>query len=161
MLAGWLFADLFLVLFLVVLSAQPSSSLTKHPALHKQTTEAHHAKQSHPARSPTVKLVPVGLENRITNFCIPQTNGQSLLTNFDSQLKAHGGEGRKAGFIQVFATGTDPGAAVEEASAAIAAIRKKDTDRAAFVGAFSQGLWGGESNGCGSDNLHFQIIFYI
>lgn len=161
MLAGWLFADLFLVLFLVALSAQSPVSLAGHAPLKKDTAQESHPRRPHPSGPLAAKPVPLGLENTITDFCIPQTSGQPLLSDFDDQLQADGRMGRRAGFIQVFATGADPSEAVQAATAAIAEVREKDTDRAAFTGAISQPLWGGESNGCGSDNFHIQILFYL
>jgi hypothetical protein len=161
MLAGWLFADLFLVLFLVALSAQSPGSLVRHAPLKKDTAQESQPRRPHPSGSPAAKPVPLGLENTITDFCIPQTSGQPLLSDFDDQLRAYGRMGRRAGFIQVFATGPDPSEAVQVATAAIAEVRAKDADRAAFTGAISQPLWGGESNGCGSANFHIQILFYL
>ncbi len=160
MLAGWLFADLFLVLFLVALSAQSPGSLARHAPLKKDTAQESHPRRPHPSGSLAAKPVPLGLENTITDFCIPQTSGQPLLSDFDDQLRAYRRMGRRAGFIQVFATGADPSEAVQVATAAIAEVRAKDADRAAFTGAISQPLWGGESNGCGSANFHIQILFY-
>ena len=161
MLAGWLFADLFLALFLAALSAQSPGSLAWGRAAEKRIRlkRATRGDCIRRARRP-LKPVPLGSLEHYHRFCgIPQLSGQPLLSDFDDQLRAHPRMGRRAGFIQVFATGADLSEAVQVATAAIAEVRAKDADRAAFTGAISQPLWGGESNGCGSANFHIQILF--
>jgi hypothetical protein len=159
MLAGWLFADLFLVLFMVALSTQPSTSLAAH--VHQvKTSQA--AQNKH--RSATRKSAQPGVANTPINICVSQSDA-SLVAGFDSQLKRQGLAGRRAGFILVFATGPDTDSAVAQATAAFELIKNTDPDRAAFARAGGEGLWGGDSDSCalngGTDNYHFQIFFYL
>jgi hypothetical protein len=159
MLAGWLFADLFLVLFMVALSAQPSTSLAAHVHQGKisQTVQKKHGSGTKKSSQPGVASTPV-------NICVSQSDA-SLVDGFDSQLKLQGLAGRRAGFILVFATGPDTDSAVTQATAAFELIKNTDPDRAAFAQAGGEGLWGGDSDSCaingGTDNYHFQIFFYL
>jgi hypothetical protein len=157
MLAGWLFADLFLVLFIVALAATPSASLTVKPRPPKPVP----SQQAVPAKPAKPELP--GMTNTPTNFCVSQ-GSRSVVTAFDAQVQLTGMAGHKVGFILVFATGTDPGAAVTKAAEAFSLIKSADPDKAALASAGGEGLWGGESNSCrvngGTDNYHFQVFFY-
>jgi hypothetical protein len=157
-LAGWLFADLFLVLFMVALASVPSASL----AIKSQPSKPVALKQA--ARPKPTKSAPPGMTNTPTDICVSQES-PSIVADFNAQVKRTGMAGRKVGFILVFATGTDPGAAVTRATEAFNLIKNTDPDKAAFAGSGGEGLWGGESNSCpvngGTDDYHFQVFFYL
>ena len=158
-LAGWLFADLFLVLFMVALASVPSASL----AIKSQSSKPVALK--HAARSKPTKSATPGMTNTPTDICVSQES-PSIVADFDAQVNRAGMAGRKVGFILVFATGTDPGAAVKMATAAFSLIKNTDPEiKSAFAGTGGEGLWGGESNSCpvngGTDNYHFQVFFYL
>ncbi|MCW2930363.1 MAG: hypothetical protein JWM19_1325 [Actinomycetia bacterium] len=162
MLAGWLFADLFLVLFMVALASVPSASLAAKSKPAKATTPS--AAHSTPAtpRKHTATSSP-GMSNTPIDICLSQES-TSVVADFDTQVKRSGMAGRKVGFIISFATGVDPGAAEVKATKAFDLIRDTDPDRAALATAGGEGLWGGETNSCkvngGTDNYHFQVFFY-
>src|SRR5271170_2176188 len=116
-LAGWLFADLFLVLFMVALASVPSASLAAKLQPSKPTA-LKHAAQHKPAKPPKqTKSATPGMTNIPTDICVSQQS-PSIVAGFDEQVNRAGMAGRKVGFILVFATGTDPGAAVTVATAA-------------------------------------------
>lgn len=157
MLAGWLFADLFLVLLVVMLASQPTIS-----AMRQKSIPVAHLK--HPQEP---KLFPAQLEHKPVNIVVNvlpanltsgATQGQAageLLTDITHQLAAQHLQRRRAGFILVFASGSvsDIGQAIESANAAIRILRHRDP--ANFGAASGEGLWSGEG-----DYLHFQIFFF-
>jgi hypothetical protein len=156
-LAGWLFADLFLVLFMVALASVPSASLAVKSQSSKATSKntGHHK---------TTKSATPGMTNTPIDICVSQES-PSIVADFDAQVKRKGMAGHNVGFILVFATGTDPGAAVTKATEAFNLIKHTDRHKAAFASAGGEGLWGGNSNNCpvngGTDNYHFQVFFYL
>jgi hypothetical protein len=158
-LAGWLFADLFLVLFVIALAAVPPASLTAHAKVSPPRQSAQPKSRKKPNKS-----TPPGVESTPTDICVSQATS-ALVADFDKQVQLKGLAGRKVGFILVFATGTDINAAVTEATAAFELIKNTDPDRVAFAGAGGEGLWGGSSDNCptngGTDNYHFQVFFYL
>lgn len=161
-LAGWLFADLFLVLFMVALASVPSASLAakSKPAKARTPSTAHSIPAT--SRKHTATSSP-GMSNTPIDICVSQES-TSVVADFDTQVKRSGMAGRKIGFIISFATGVDPEAADVKATNAFDLIRDTDPDRAALATAGGEGLWGGESNSCqvngGTDNYHFQVFFY-
>jgi hypothetical protein len=162
-LAGWLFADLFLVLFMVALASVPASSLAVKSPSSKPMGLTHPARPKPAKHSKPAKSATPGMTNIPTDICVSQES-PSIVADFDAQVKRAGMAGRKVGFILVFATGTDPSAADTIATAALKSIKGTDPDRAAFADTGGEGLWGGESDSCpvngGTDNYHFQVFFY-
>lgn len=158
-LAGWLFADLFLVLFVIALAAVPPASL----AAHAKTPAPRQSAQQKPSKGMR-KLVQPGVESTPTDICVSQTSS-TLVADFDKQVRLNRLTGRKAGFILAFATGPDANAAIAKATMAFELIKQTDPDRAAFADAGGEGLWGGSSNECrvngGTNNYHFQVFFYL
>jgi hypothetical protein len=165
MLAGWLFADLFLVLFMIALSAQPSVSQTAHvrPG-HHPTPVAAKPQQRALERAPAdfwIYVNPAGLSNDA-----PGSRTASLLIrDFNTELASLHLQGRQAGFVLVFATG-QVGAindALQEANNAIQIIQEHDA--ATFGHVSGEGLWGGQGSGqegihSGQAGFHFQIFFF-
>jgi hypothetical protein len=168
MLAGWLFADLFLVLFIVVFSSQPTV------ATPKPKVSASPSALASPGRSPTpspapkpsrlgLAPAPVSIDVLVTPAAIdnPATRAQAvrrLLASLNTQLTARHLDGQRAGFVLVFAgsvTGaSDPiDEAVRVATMVIPILGKQDA--AIFGAATGEGLWGGAD-----DFFHFQIFFF-
>lgn len=165
MLAGWLFADLFLVLFIVALSAQPSVSLAAHAKQEQRSVPvAAKPMQRGLERAPAdfwIYVNPVGLSSQATQA---QT-ASSLVQEFNHELASLHLHRRQAGFVLVFATG-EVGAindALQEANIALQIIQRHDA--ATFGHSSGEGLWGGEGSGqagvhSGQPGFHFQIFFF-
>jgi hypothetical protein len=174
LLAGWLFADLFLVLFIVAFSAQPSVTAVK-PTPTPTPTINHSASPSHTTSfkpSPTPKPTPPGMESTPVNAVItvspaavddPATRTAAvtkLLAGLNGWLRNHHLLGRSVGFVVIFATSvagaSDPlNEAIHVAQAIVLPDLEKQ-DSGAFGGAGGEGLWAGESGSF----FHFQIFFY-
>jgi hypothetical protein len=169
MLAGWLFADLFLVLFIVVFSSQPTVATPKvpvSPSAHVSPSVRASPRQAPKPRPPSR----LGLEPSPVNVYVsvspadidnPATRSQAaaqLLASLNKQLAARHLTGRRAGFVLVFAgsvTGaSDPiDEAVHVGTLVIPILRKQDA--AIFAAASGEGLWGGAN-----DLFQFQIFFF-
>jgi hypothetical protein len=170
MLAGWLFADLFLVLFIVVFSSQPTVATPKPKAPVPARPSPHPSGQPSPKASAKPKPSRSGLEPAPVSVDVavspsavdnpatrPQATAQ-LLASLNTQLAARHLLGRRAGFILVFAgsvTGaSDPiDEAVHVGTLVITNLREQDA--ATFAAASGEGLWGGAN-----DLFHFQIFFF-
>lgn len=170
MLAGWLFADLFLVLFIVVFSSQPTVATPK-PKVPISKAQASPSAHASPGQSPKPKQPSrLGLEPAPVNVDVsvspadidnPATRSQAvsqLLASLNAQLAARHLAGLRAGFVLVFAgsvTGaSDPiDEAVHVGTLVIPILRKQDA--AIFGTASGEGLWGGPD-----DLFHFQIFFF-
>lgn len=163
MLAGWLFADLFLVLFMVALSAQPSVSQAAH--VKKSHTLPVKPKSTQPVlqRTPAdfwIYVDPAGLSDQATRA----RTTSSLLQAFNSELASLRLQGHRAGFVLAFATAPMEAvnSALQEANSAISIIEKHDA--ATFGRASGEGLWGGQGSAqaghSGQPGFHFQIFFF-
>lgn len=175
MLAGWLFADLFLVLFIVAFSSQPAVPAAKPALTPTPPAVAHSASPSPtPSRkpSPSPKPAPVGLEQIPVNFVVkvppaavdnPATRAaavKKLLAGLNGWLSDHHLLGRTAGFVVIFATSVTGAAdpldeAIHVAQSIVLPDLKKQ-DSATFGRTSGEGLWGGGSG----DFFHFQIFFF-
>jgi hypothetical protein len=169
MLAGWLFADLFLVLFIVAFSSQPAVPV---PVPTPTVGVTHSASPSpSPTASPTPTPSPVGLDQNPYNPTIDVSPGavdnpvnraaavKQLISDLNSWLSVHHLLGRTAGFVIIFATSvTGAGDPVNEAysvaNSVLPVLRKQDA--AMFGRTSGEGLWGGSSG----DDFHFQIFFF-
>jgi hypothetical protein len=174
MLAGWLFADLFLVLFIVVFSSQPTVATQKHTV----ATQKHKAPASpsvRPSPVPSPRPTPtrppkLGLEPAPVNIHVsvspadienPATRPRAvarLLASLNTQLAARHLDHLRAGFVLVFAgsvagAGDPIGEAVHVATMVIPILSKQDA--AVFGTASGEGLWGGAN-----ELFHFQIFFF-
>jgi hypothetical protein len=168
MLAGWLFADLFLVLFIVAFSSQPTVATAKPAAAASPSASASPGRTPRPSPAPTpsrlgLEPVPVSIDVSVSPTAIdnPATRAQAtgrLLASLNAQLAARHRSGQRAGFVLVFAGGvagaSDPiDAAVHVAAMVIPILGKQDP--AIFAAATGEGLWGGSN-----DFFHFQIFFF-
>lgn len=158
LMAGWLFADLCLVLFVVGMSAAP----TVLPHRHVVPVKTHKTK----ARA-AAKPKPLALERRPidiwvnispSNFSSQGVSSQAaseLLSNLTQQITAQHMSGHKAGFVLVFASGSisATGQAIDSADTVLRLIQSRDGS--VFGQASGEGLWNGQG-----DNFHFQIFFY-
>jgi hypothetical protein len=163
MLAGWLFADLFLVLFIVAFSSQPSVPTVKPTSTPTPTAS--------PRPSTAPKPTPVGLEPAPVNPVIevspaavdnPATRAAAvaeLLAGLNGWLKDHHVLGRSAGFVVIFATSvagaSDPVDEAIHVAQTIVLPDLKKQDSATFGRTSGEGLWGGAGN-----FFHFQVFFF-
>lgn len=170
MLAGWLFADLFLVLFIVAFSSQPAVPAATSTHKPKPTVSPSPTVRKTPKPAKPHKPAPLGLEQNPVNIEVnvspadvdnPATHAQAvaaLLSGLDAQLAAQHRLGEKSGFVLIFATSvagaSDPiGEALNVANSIIPILRKQDA--AIFGRTSGEGLWGGSG-----DFFHFQIFFF-
>ena len=175
MLAGWLFADLFLVLFIVVLASQPAAPLAVSKP--KASTPTHSpapsatpsATPTRPSRSP--RPTPIGVEQNPQNIVVqispndvdnPATRVAALsklLVALHKQLASQHLTNSTAGFVVIFATSVtdnpDPvDEAIKVANSVLPVLKKQDANL--FGRASGEGFWGG-ANG---SYFHFQIFFF-
>lgn len=182
MLAGWLFADLFLVLFIVAFASQPTVAVPKpNPvvshAAHKSSRPKRPKRPKEPQQKQQKKPKKKhrqGLQSAPVDFRLPVSPTDldsadpavrdrartQLLQGVHRELARRHLLGRKAGFVLIFATSVanvaDP---IDEADrVATSAIKDlKQFDPAIFpAGTGGEGLWAGSG-----DYFHFQIFFYI
>lgn len=150
LLAGWLFADLFLVLFLVGLA-----SISPKPHTHKP----------HPTPPPT-HIAPRVLDRRPVSFHLDvppaEFQGQGtqhaataqLLAALNRKMGQLHLRGRQAGFVLVFASGPESaiGQAVATADSVARIVRARNSE---FSEASGLGYW----NGAG-DYFKFVVFFF-
>ena len=152
-LAGWLFADLFLVLFVIGLASLPPKP---HPR--------HHTPHPTPSPTPTVAQVlarkPVDLTIGVPPGSLadrPTRAGaiSELIRKVDHALSARKLTGRQAGFVLVFASGpvTGIGQAVQTANLVVRELRDRDP---VFAGAGGAGYWQGTGNA-----ISLKIFFFV
>ena len=156
--AGWLFADLCLVLFLVGMSSVP----TVLPHAHSAPRKTYKAKARVAVKSKALALqhrpVDVWVNISPSNFSSQEISSQAaseLVINLTEQIAADHMTGYKAGFVLLFASGSinETGQAIDSANAVLRLLRVRDAH--VFGQASGEGLWSGQG-----DNLHFQIFFY-
>lgn len=146
MLAGWLFADLFLVLVIVGLAALPAK-----PVAPKPTTPS-----SSPAPSPSPsppRPHPTGLNPHHIDFTInlsPDTfragAGRQLVQKVNTQLVKRGYAHRRVGFVLVFAAGDTSEIELSDQTAT-KAYRLLRSASPLFSNAAGLGYWTGLSSG--------------
>jgi hypothetical protein len=168
MLAGWLFADLFLVLFIVAFASQPAAPvMVSKPRVPTPTHSPTHPAM--PSASP--KPAPVGVDQNPQNIVVqvspvdvdnPATRAAALanlLASLNKQLASLHLTGGTAGFVVIFATSVtdnpDPvDEAIKVADSVLPFLKKQDA--ALFSRASGEGFWGG-ANG---NYFHLQIFFF-
>jgi hypothetical protein len=162
LLAGWLFADLFVVLFIIGLASGtiplashkkptvPSASPVASPKPKASPTHTRPA----PTQQPLMKRTPDNIyitpsPAEFQQLDVSPGSDEQLLNSLLSQVRGKG----KVGFILVFFPGADPTPATVAAQAFFAALPTEKP--AIFGGASGEGLWDGEV-----DYVEFQV-FYI
>lgn len=146
MLAGWLFADLFLVLLIAGLSSMPGRAQAPVPCPSASPPPTPTASPSPPPTRPP-GLDPAYLT--LTVALSPQAfraGGRNRLVDLVNQeLSAQNPEGRRVGFVLVFASddAAHAGRAVQTATEAVTLLRR---DSRGFETAAGLGYWGGAGN---------------
>ena len=142
MLAGWLFADLFLVLLVAGLAALPARTSAK-PS--KPTTSA----SPTPTPTPTHSL---GLDPHHLDFTISLSPdafragaGNQLLNDVNAELASMDPSHRLVGFVLVFASDdqNDTGRAIKTATDAFNLLHSRSPY---FTASTGLGYWNGDSN---------------
>jgi len=146
--AGWLFADLLLVLFIVSLASLPAGH--KH---HKPTPPPHSVPPRVLDRTPVqfhLNVPPADFEGGA-----PAAGAVSaLLRQLNQALASRHLQHEQAGFVQVFASGpvTAIGQALTAAKQVISIVEQRSP---AFADAVGRGYWSGSG-----DYLKFVVFFF-
>jgi hypothetical protein len=150
LLAGWLFADLFVVLFIIGLASGyvPLNQLHKTPPASPSPSPTPSATpQPLMQRTPDTIDIDVGATELQQLYANASDDGQ-LLGALKSKASGHG----KAGFVLVFLPGTDPHTAQLAAQALFGKLPSQDPP--VFGESSGEGLWNGDVN-----YAEFQIFF--
>ena len=150
MLAGWLFADLFLLLLLTALPATP---VRKDPTANPSASGA-----ARPNPKPTPTHAP-GLDRKYLSFTVNLSPDRyragaraEMLQKVAAELKKQNPKGRKVGFVLVFAS--DDQGHVQRANDTGADVVKLLQARSPlFAGAPGLGYWNGPHN-----NFEFKVF---
>jgi hypothetical protein len=160
LLVGWLFADLFLMLFVVGIASLPPMS---HAAPHAATHHGHpqppppqtgrpfksHVLEQHPVIF-AIHIAPAEVQNQATHLQAIKL----ILRDIRRELAARGLLDHQAGFVLVFASG--PVTAIDQAQntarTVLQAVRRRE---AGFHGASGEGFWMGSN-----DDFDFQVFFF-
>jgi hypothetical protein len=163
MLAGWLFADLLLVLFVTAFASLPAPPVTSgpHPGKTVKPTQS-------PSPSPTVTPTPRVLVQQPLTFTVadvssadvassdPTTHAAAvtqLLGELQNQLASRRMQGHQVGFVIVLAYGPIDGIsqAISTANSVVGILKAKESQ---FSGTAGLGYWSG------SPGFEFKIFFF-
>jgi hypothetical protein len=152
LLAGWLFADLFLVLFLVGLASSP-------PRPHPPKLSPHPTASPTPTPPRVLDRTPVSFHINVppTEFQNQATRRAAkyqLLAGLNRELRRLRLRGRQAGFVLVFASGPQNaiGQAVVTAKSVVKIVRAGNST---FAEATGLGYWSGSGN-----YIKFVVFFF-
>jgi hypothetical protein len=146
--AGWLFADLFLLLLVTALAVLPAKGSTTDPPPSAPPSVT--APPSAPPSSPAAH--PAGLDPKFLAFTIDvspsalRAGGGSLdqfVALVEAKVQSLDPQGRKVGFVLVFATDTDPNRGVATGEKGLDLLRQRSD---VFKSAVGFGYWGGQGN---------------
>lgn len=160
MLAGWLFADLLLVLFVTAFVSLPAPPVVGAVHATAKPTPS-------PSSTPTV-TPPRVLEQQPQTFTVTDVSPTDvsssdaatstaaiakLVGELRNQLAAHGMQGRQVGFVIVLAYGPIDGIgpAISTANSVVGILKAKESQ---FSGAAGLGYW------TGSPGFEFKIFFF-
>jgi hypothetical protein len=158
LLAGWLFADLFLVLAVMGLAnlparpatptAAPTPTVTGSPA----RTAPSGAGLEHRPVSLTIEIPPAAFRDPARR----EQATRALVTRMNQAIRLHGRQGRQVGFLLVLASGSTQAIdlAMKTADRIVAILRQRDP--AIFGRSSGFGYWAGSR----SDHLEFQLFFF-
>ena len=146
-LAGWLFADLFLVLFVVGLASLPPSA---HPKPRPRHTSPPPSRVLDKPVSFTLKVSPSSVEYPATR-AVADTR---LVHALEMALRSRHLANRQAGVLLVFASGPEYGIdqAVTTAQSVVSVVRHRVK---AFSMVSGKGYWSGSG-----DNFEFEVFFF-
>lgn len=140
LLAGWLFADLLLLLLVVALGSLPREERASASASGTPSPSS----SGSVSPSPGERQAERGLVLRPCRFVVRTGSAPSVTRQFGTQLKKAGVADRTAGFVLSFGTAPDPGpgqAAAEKVNSQITSALPR------FRHAPKRGYWKGGSSG--------------
>jgi hypothetical protein len=164
LLAGWLFADLFVVLFIISLASQPPAVTHKppHPTVSATPSSSPspspspsptHSQQSVLQRTPIDINVPVS-QSELQQLDADPADDGNLLSGLKSQIANDHLAGEKAGFVLLLVPGPDVGPAEATAKAIVSSLPSQDSGT--FGSTAGEGYWGGNVS-----YVQFQIFFLV
>ncbi|WP_432967412.1 hypothetical protein [Dactylosporangium sp. CA-233914] len=153
--AGWLAADVVLVLVLVALANWPVRPASTPASAATPSAVPSSVAPVPPGMGPPVEfrvdVTPASLRSRSQ---AASARGD-VLTKVRAELAGRGLTGKQAGFVEVFASGSkdEIDACVQSAEIVLEALRSEEP--ATFGRAAGDAYWGGRG-----DDLSFKIFFY-
>jgi len=162
LLAGWLFADLFLVLLVIAFSLTPqrdarSSTTSARP----QSPSPSPSPSSETIKPPVLERVPVDLRIPVDLGALEAGGldgaaASGLVAELDRMLAERASNLRRAGFVLVFAAGPATPQGINTATArARLAFTVIQRTHPAFGDASGEGYWSG-----GSNFVEIKVFFY-
>ncbi len=155
LLAGWLFADLFLVLVLVGLASLPVTTKEGTP-----TSSPKPSVTAEPPERDRLRKRPVDFDIEIPPARFRDSGSQAaamrdLLSRIDTELAERRLSRSRAGFVLVFASGPQEatGVAQDTAERIYQSLRRRHK---VFKDSSGVGYWAGAN----SDHLEFKVFFY-
>lgn len=136
LLAGWLFADLFLLLLVIALGSLPREERTSSSSSPSPSASPSPSWSGQPAER--------GLVLKPCSFTVKTGSDGSVKAQFTSQLRKAGVASRTAGFVLSFGTAPDPGPG-QAAADKVNSVITKGLPR--FRHAPKRGYWKGGATG--------------
>jgi hypothetical protein len=136
LLAGWLFADLLLLLLVIALGSLPREQRT--------VSSPSRSPSASPSESPSARAAERGLVLKPCSFTVSTGSAGSVKSQLNSQLRKAGVANRTAGFVLSFGTAPQP----EPGQAAAEKVNRYITDGLSrFQHAPKRGYWKGGTTG--------------
>ncbi|MHA5054087.1 hypothetical protein [Streptomyces sp. SD15] len=153
-LAGWLFADMLLVLALVAMGDQGDPQAAKTPTGSASPTASAQSKQTKKPKSPKPKGPRAVVRTPVKVAVDARAGDKDAIVRGLRKATARY-EGRQAAFVLTFGRHTDPGAGGSYAHEVNALLEKARSDM--FRGATTRDFWKG---GASSGHADLEIYFY-
>jgi hypothetical protein len=141
LLAGWLFADLLLLLLVIALGSLPREERAG-TATPTETPEPTRTAEASPSES--ARPAEQGLVLKPCSFTVKTGSAASVRGQFAAQLRSAGVDGRTAGFVLSFGTAPDPGPG-QKAAERVNSVITEEMPR--FRNAPKRGYWKGGAAG--------------
>ncbi|WP_046259380.1 hypothetical protein [Streptomyces sp. WM6386] len=145
LLAGWLFADLLLLLFVIALGSLPKQERPDPPGPSPTPSET-------ASPSESAQVAEQGLVLKPCSFTVKTGSAASVRGQFTEQLRSAGVDGRTAGFVLSFGTAPEPGPG-QAAAERVNSVITKEMPR--FRNAPKRGYWKGGPSG----NVRIDVFF--
>lgn len=160
LMAGWLFADLMLVLFVVGLGTQPTSYL--EPAPTAQAAEPVPSPLPQPEAPPTLAKEPISVDLSV-DFAALRTAGASrdaavvmMRDQVLAVLQQHGLAEERAGMVLIFSTHENPGEGVARSEIIAESLRGASANH--FGDTTMRAFWRGGEGASSAVRLEIYVI---